>query len=83
MQTIAFGYDAVFLFRSFRGNNMSTEYNPTEYNPKTAGPRGKTSARKPGYSVSTSETSTLKSETSALGSKTFGAALLSPVSGTQ
>ena len=37
MQTIVSGYDTVFLFRSLRGNNMSTEYNP-----KTAGPGSKT-----------------------------------------
>src|ERR1700729_2617871 len=37
MQTIALGYDTLFLFRSLRGNNMSTEYNS-----KTAGPGSKT-----------------------------------------
>ena len=64
MQTIAFNYDTVFLFRSFWGNNMSTEYNA-----KTAGPRLKTSKRKSGTSDSGTETSALKSETSALGSR--------------
>src|ERR1700677_4860818 len=60
MQTIASDYDTVFLFRSFRGNNMSTEYNP-----KIAGPRLKTSPRKSGNVAP-------GSETSALGSKTLG-----------
>jgi len=60
MQTIASDYDTVFLFRSFWGNNMSTEYNP-----KTAGPRLKTSPRKSGNVAP-------GSETSALGSKTLG-----------
>jgi hypothetical protein len=61
MHTIAFNYDeTVFLFRSFWGNNMSTEYNP-----KTARPRLKTSARKSGYSNP-------GLETSAYGSKTLG-----------
>jgi len=60
MQTIASGYDTVFLFRSFWGNNMSTEYNP-----KIAGPRLKTSPRKSGNVAP-------GSETSALGSKTLG-----------
>ena len=60
MQTIASGYDTVFLFRSFRGNNMSTEYKP-----KIAGPRLKTSPRKSGNVAP-------GSETSALGSKTMG-----------
>jgi predicted transcriptional regulator of viral defense system len=63
VQTIAFDYDTVFLFRSFWGNNMSTEYKS-----KTAGPRLKTSARKSGYSVPGSE----KSQASSLGSKTLG-----------
>jgi len=60
MQTIASDYDTVFLFRSFWGNNMSTEYNP-----KIAGPRLKTSPRKSGNVAP-------GSETSALGSKTLG-----------
>ena len=60
MQTIASGYDTVFLFRSSWGNNMNTEYNP-----KIAGPRLKTSPRK-------SENIAPGSETSALGSKTLG-----------
>ena len=60
MQTIASGYDTVFLFRSSWGNNMNTEYNP-----KIAGPRLKTSPRKSGNVAP-------GSETSALGSKTLG-----------
>src|ERR1700677_3638110 len=60
MQTIASSYDTVFLFRSFWGNNMSTEYNP-----KIAGPRLKTSPRKSGNVAP-------GSQTSALGSKTLG-----------
>jgi len=60
MQTIASDHDTVFLFRSFWGNNMSTEYNP-----KIAGPRLKTSPRKSGNVAP-------GSETSALGSKTLG-----------
>jgi predicted transcriptional regulator of viral defense system len=60
MQTIPSDHDTVFLFRSFWGNNMSTEYNP-----KTAGPRLKSSPRKSGNVAP-------GSETSALGSKTLG-----------
>ena len=60
MQTIAFNYDTVFLFRSSWGNNMNTEYKP-----KTARPRLKTSAPKP-------RRSNPGRETSARGSKTLG-----------
>ena len=34
MQTIALRYDIVFLFRSLRGNNMSTEYNSQKARPR-------------------------------------------------
>ena len=43
MQTIASNYDILFLFRSFRGNNMSTKYKS-----KTARPRPKISGQKSG-----------------------------------
>ena len=41
MQTIAFNYDTVFLFRSFQGKNMSMGYNSKTAGPglKTLGPR--------------------------------------------
>jgi predicted transcriptional regulator of viral defense system len=48
MQTIALGYDTVFLFRSLRGNNMSTEYNSQKAPPRletsapTSAPTSKT-----------------------------------------
>ena len=70
MHTIAFNYDTVFLFRSFWGNNMSTEYNP-----KTARPRLKTSAGKSGYSNPGGDF--------CLWVEDVGTALLSPVGGTQ
>jgi predicted transcriptional regulator of viral defense system len=67
MQTIAWVCDVVLLFRSSRGNNMSMEYDVTN-----RPPRLKTSASKSGFSDTRFETSALKSETSARGSKTLG-----------
>jgi len=67
MQTMTYVYDTVFLFRSFRRNNMSEEYKS-----ENAPPRLEESWGRSGSPDVQLETSALKSQTSAGGSKTLG-----------